>query len=1165
MTRKLMPLTFKYRLLFGYYFLFAVFLCVMIAVDVLGVPGLGIKGKFQEYRNIELADLELVTGLLGERISSWFAERRIDVSGLVESGYFRQANEQKYPDNRKLRRELDAFLRGHPDFISAVVLRPDGGLAYAAGAERGNIRSAADMTITPEEISRLTIPGYLENIRIILAKHENRLRLRIIRQLLSANEPGNIIGLLVAECDVERSLRPLLTYIGKNFHSHNLECVIASKQLGLSSRYYEKSPGNLQTRVVMPKATNFFPIELAMAGMEGPFDGKANDGRAIMGFRRAIRLDRGNKLALVLTIDTSSAMLPVWQRLYVRCMFWFALFAGGLMLHIKLTDMVTLPIRKLTDVAYQVEKGNLDARIASVDQTEIGRFGSIFNDMLDRLQCMNRNLEFQVSERTQELQCLYSRLNTLLSSITDIVMEMNVNGVYTWANSAGFAFFGDDVIGGNAVDYLDGNSEVPELFQHLSGTLVDVRFIECRQKRKDGEIRLLMCSFRAMRDEDGEIGSIIITASDITDLKQIEHALRNSEQALRNILVCMPVAIAISNKQGRIVFINNEFKSLFGYTELDLQTTDDWWIKAYPDENERCLARKIWKNDVKKSLSTGTHIESREYAVTCKNGDMRIVEITGLADDAGIMGVLLDKTEQNRAEELLREANEKFSVAFDNAPLMIGISSLDAGVYIDVNRKFHELTQYDREEIIGKSAVELGILSQADRERMMEVLDRDGWLSNFELNLRNKAGETLIVKHWGKIITISDKKYLLSTVLDVSEQRKMELQFAQAQKMESIGRLAGGVAHDFNNMLGIILGHVELALFNLSSPDALREYLMEIKDAANRSVQITRQLLAFARRQPVDPKVLDLNEAVAGMLKMLRRLIGEDIELSWKPGYNLGKVRMDPGQLDQILANLCVNSRDAITGIGIIEIETENAFLNKSDLNINIDVIPGRYVMLALKDSGCGIGSDSIKYIFEPFYTTKDCGRGTGLGLSTVFGVVKQNKGYITVHSEPGNGTVFRIYFPVEDNSVEKLPTKTKTLAGGDETILLVEDEEKLLKLGTAMLARLGYSVIPANSPEQAIAVVEKCHDKIHLLITDVIMPEMNGCDLAAIIASHIPDLRCMYMSGYTSDVMAGRGNVTADLCLLRKPFSIEALAVKVRNTLDRKPEQDQAALFMGS
>jgi PAS domain S-box-containing protein len=388
-----------------------------------------------------------------------------------------------------------------------------------------------------------------------------------------------------------------------------------------------------------------------------------------------------------------------------------------------------------------------------------------------------------------------------------------------------------------------------------------------------------------------------------------------------------------------------------------------------------------------------------------------------------------------------------------------------------------------------------------------------------------------------------------------TEQEKLQLEarLRQAEKMESIGQLAGGVAHDFNNMLSVILGHTELAMARLDPSQEIYEDLVEIHKAATRSADTTRQLLAFARKQTVIPRVIDLNQTIEGMLKMLHRLIGENIQLQWLPGASLWPVRIDPSQVDQILANLCVNARGAIDGSGSIAVSTANHIISTTDELSADELPPGDYVRLKVSDSGCGMDQQTLSHIFEPFFTTKEVGKGTGLGLATVYGVIKQNGGTISADSEVGHGTTFTILLPRHlgqeaEESDSALPD-TKTTAT-TATLLVVEDEPAVLTMTATMLRSLGYSILCASTPEEALRLATS-DQTIDLLITDMIMPVMNGRELSEQLHQHLPTLKCLYLSGYSADIIGEPDNIGEDVCFLQKPFTLAELTEKVRQALD--------------
>jgi PAS domain S-box-containing protein len=522
-----------------------------------------------------------------------------------------------------------------------------------------------------------------------------------------------------------------------------------------------------------------------------------------------------------------------------------------------------------------------------------------------------------------------------------------------------------------------------------------------------------------------------------------------------------------------------------------------------------------------------------------------------------------DITYQKEADRKLRESEEKFRTLVENT--IDWVWQVDpAGYYTYVNPDTEKIIGYGPDELCGKRPFDFMEAKEAERcgaffatvvanrERIVAfedtMLHKDGYPVVFETNATPLFDdEGLFQGYFGTCRDITERKQA------EEEKTSLEEQFHQAQKMEAIGRLAGGVAHDFNNILTVILGHTEMAQAQVDPAQPLFADLSEIHQAAERSANLTRQLLAFARKQTISPQVLDLNETVEGMLKMLRRLIGEEIDLAWLPRTGLWPVNVDPSQIDQILANLCINARDAINGTGKVTIETDRVAIDQAYCGDHPDANPGEFVLLAISDNGCGMDKATLNNIFEPFFTTKAMDQGTGLGLATVYGIVKQNHGFINVYSEPGRGTTFKIYLPRYVTETGQIEPEGPVVpaARGDETILLVEDEAAILTVGRRMLEKLGYRVLTASKPGEAIRIAQEHAGEIHLLITDVVMPEMNGRELAQKLFSLCPRLKALFMSGYMANVIAPYGVLEERDNFIQKPFSMESLAARVRQVLD--------------
>jgi len=552
-----------------------------------------------------------------------------------------------------------------------------------------------------------------------------------------------------------------------------------------------------------------------------------------------------------------------------------------------------------------------------------------------------------------------------------------------------------------------------------------------------------------------------------------------------------------------------------------------------------------------RNTKTGRWFDCRDQAIRWSDGRLVRLEIA------------TDISDRKRNEEELRRVNNIQSLILDNS--VVGIALVRNRVFEFVNSRLAEMLCLTLDEILGSSTRILYPSNEVYEDmgrKAYTALSSGGWFE-FETGIPCTDGTVFAARVLGKALNparpMEGSVWLFENITDrkraEEEREKLQAQLNQAQRLESVGRLAGGVAHDFNNMLGVIIGHVDLALDKVEPDHPAHKNLDQILKAAKRSADITRQLLAFARKQIIAPVVLDLNDAVEGMLKMIQRLIGEDIDLAWLPGTDLWPVRIDPSQVDQILANLCVNARDAIHGVGKVTIETDKVVFDEACCGDHAEFVPGNYVLLAVSDDGCGMNRPTMDRIFDPFFTTKDVGRGTGLGLSTVHGIVSQNGGFIHVYSEPGKGSTFRIYLPrwEEGGRQTRVAGNEEMPPGGGETVLVVEDDESILEMTRMMLERLRYTVLTARTPGGALRLTEEHAGQVHLLITDVIMPEMNGRNLAARCQAVRPEMKCLFMSGYTSNVIVHQGVLDRGVHFIQKPFSIKDLAVKVRETLDER------------
>lgn len=650
---------------------------------------------------------------------------------------------------------------------------------------------------------------------------------------------------------------------------------------------------------------------------------------------------------------------------------------------------------------------------------------------------------------------------------------------------------------------------------------------------------------------------MIGTIQDITARKRVEEALRESEEIYRALFENTGTSMILIDEDMTIRMANEEFARNTGYSSDEINGHMKWTEIAHPNDRKRMIEQHQLRRQ-----KQGAGMTEYEFQYITKTGDLRdtLLTIQLVPGTNTSVASHIDITDRKQAEKKLKNSEEKFRTLAESTPVAIMMHQGDRWIY--ANRAAMELSGYTEEELY-----EMLFWNLAHPD-FRDFLKQTGWNRQkgmivpreYEFKFITKNG----IEKWGSLtgnpIQYEEKPTALITVTDITarkiaedEKTKLEAQLQQAQKLESIGRLAGGVAHDFNNMLGVILGYTEIALINMDSAQPLYSTLSEIRKTAERSASLTRQLLAFACKQPIAPKILDLNETVAGMLNMLRRIIGENIYLDWQPEASLWLVVMDPSQIDQALANLCINARDAISGVGNIVIATENCCLDKSYGFNYAGRFSGDYVRLSVSDDGCGMDKETLGHIFEPFFTTKGVNRGTGLGLATVYGVVKQNNGFIFAISEPGQGTTITIYLPRYMGNGKQLLVKNpvELVLNGQETILVVEDEPAILEVTTTILEMQGYEVLVASNPGEAISLAMEQPGDLHLLLTDVIMPEMNGWDLSKRILSIYPNLKTLFMSGYTDNIIAHQGVLDERTHFIQKPFSLINLATKVREALD--------------
>ncbi len=646
-------------------------------------------------------------------------------------------------------------------------------------------------------------------------------------------------------------------------------------------------------------------------------------------------------------------------------------------------------------------------------------------------------------------------------------------------------------------------------------------------------------------------------------INRIRRQLARHDELFRLISENAADMIALVDVNGRRLYNSPAYQKVLGYAPGELQTTSAF-EQIHPDDRQRVIEAA----EEARRTALGRRVD---YRMRHKDGTWRVLESTASAirNASGEIEKLVivnrDITERTQAGEALRRSEANFRSLVENAPYGICRASAD-GTLLLVNPALVDILGYGSPaDLLGANLFAGVFRDPGAQKSLMEQSQSRGKFKDVEVEWKRKDGSPITVRCSARPVKDSGGgvAYFEVTAEDVTERRLLERRFRQMQKMEAVGQLTGGIAHDFNNLLGVIIGYSEILQQRMAQADGLRTFVDEIKKAGMRAASLTRQLLAFSRQQVLEPKVLDLNAVVSDIEKMLRRLIGEDVEFNTRLERALGAVKADQSQLEQVLVNLAVNARDAMPRGGKLILATANVELDEAYARHHPGSRPGRYVMLSMTDTGTGMSPETQAHIFEPFFTTKERGKGTGLGLATVYGVIKQSDGYIWVDSELGKGTTFTIYLPrVEEPVSHTGSTQPKSEARtGSETILVVEDAESLRKLTHELLKNEGYTVLSAATGAEALQISEGHAGPLHLLLTDVVMPGMNGRELAEQITARRPELRVMYMSGYTDSVIDEHGVLEPGTYLLHKPFTQDTLARKVREVLDGpKPTLPQPA-----
>jgi two-component system, cell cycle sensor histidine kinase and response regulator CckA len=671
---------------------------------------------------------------------------------------------------------------------------------------------------------------------------------------------------------------------------------------------------------------------------------------------------------------------------------------------------------------------------------------------------------------------------------------------------------------------------------------------ELQNRRKNGELYWDSVSISPIRDTNGVVTHFLGCQEDVTDRKIAEQKIRESEERFRQLAENMrEVFFVASGSLREILYISSGYKLIWGRSCQSLYDDPLSFIATIVEEDRERLFAMV------ATMQRGITPAPMEYRIRRPDGSQRwiLVHAAPIKDATGavyrLTGTASDVTDRHSAEEALKESETRFRLLTETS--FDGIVVAVNGNVREANQGLADMFGYSIEEVVGRPLLDfVDAESHAlVKERMMHPT-----VGVYECFGRNANGKRMVLEVAARSHTFDGQAGRIVAVRDISERRLLENQFRQAQKMEAVGRLAGGVAHDFNNLLTVIMTYTQMLSEDLDEKDSRRSDLEEIQKASVAAASLTRQLLAFSRQQVVEPRHVQLEDVLTGADKMLRRLIGEDIDLVSSFGSDPCSVLLDPHQLEQVIVNLAVNARDAMPDGGKLTLETAVVDLDEGYARDHWPAVAGRFAMLTVSDTGMGMSEEVRTRIFEPFFTTKEVGKGTGLGLATVYGIVKQSHGFIWVYSEPGHGTAFKLYFPLVTVCEKGLAAEArKEPVRGSETILLVEDSPVVRAAATRILQRAGYTVIESPTGQAAIDIAAKKHDRIDLLLTDVVMPEMSGREVAEQFIRLRPAAKVLYMSGYTDDAVVRHGILQPGIAYLQKPFTGETLTAKVRAVFD--------------
>ncbi|RMF94951.1 MAG: PAS domain S-box protein, partial [Candidatus Schekmanbacteria bacterium] len=1013
------------------------------------------------------------------------------------------------------------------------------------------------------------------NIEFIRNSKKKHFDMFIIQAIGDSSKSKEIKYAASSHIEAEEFINPMLEV--KDYLGKSVEVILATEEgQNLTSLKFLHKEKN--TSKCLKKIIDIYKNKSASHEENAFVEAKGYRDIPVFAVCRPISLTPENNIWLIVKEDRNEALGYFSKRLFIDLavsVISFILISIFLFFIIK---KIVSPLESLSYASEKAREGNLDVRVPIKANDEIGTLSQQFNSMLDTIEKTQKSLEKKIEERTASLSETNKKLldeierhhitmkslkekEAHLQAIMDyspsIIYLKDLEGRYILANKKFYdlpRFKGnkEKLIGTKAKDHMPQDIaeeiEKAEIQVRTTGKVIRTE-IPVRQTKNE---KWLLSTKFPLRDASGKIYGTCTFIDDISERKRFENIIQEREAQLRAVIDNSPALIFIKDVEGKYLMINSQYEKNFNIKQSEIVGKTDFELFS------KETAEKIFEND-RKVINEKIAIK-KEESVEQADGIHTYISVKfPLYDFSGkvyaLCGISTDITDEKAKEAELR----LLATAISQTNECIVITDKDANIQY-VNPAFQRTTGYSPNEVLGLNPriLQSGEHSKEFYENMWNTLTSGKtWEGEFINKRKNgqiyyeEASISPVFDSSGKIINYVGVKR------DVTDSKMKEEQLLQSQKMESVGRLAGGVAHDFNNILVGILGYSELILTSIENNSEVKKYAEEIRNAGERASALTRQLLAFSRKQVIEPKIINLNQLIENIRNMLSRIIGEDIEIRLKlQERGLGTIKVDPDQMAQVLLNLAVNARDAMAKGGKIVIKTSNVELEKKYIKEEADVISGKFVLLSFADTGIGMDKETQKKIFEPFFTTKKEGKGTGLGLSTVYGVVKQSGGYITVHSRVGKGTVFKIFLPrVDVKEISDIVDVVEEAEAsiGFEKVLVVEDEETVRELTREIMSSKGYRVDTAETPEEALEKAGNGAGPFDLLITDLIMPGMDGIELSKKIKERNPSIKTLVMSGYSDNEFLRNGGLKGNIPYIQKPFTPQALLKKVREVLNSK------------